>query len=67
VDGYRVYRSNQSGAGYQSITPSPVAGTAFTDAGVQSGQTYFYVVTAVDGQGVESVFSNEITAVIPIP
>lgn len=67
VDGYRVYRSSQSGAGYQPITTSPVAGTSFTDSNVQSGQTYFYVVTAVDAQGIESVFSNEITAVIPIP
>ena len=66
VSGYRVYRSNQSGSGYQLITSSPVSGTTFTDASVQSGQTYFYVVTAV-ASGAESAFSNETTAIIPIP
>jgi fibronectin type 3 domain-containing protein len=32
---------------------------------VQSGKTYFYVVTAVNSSDVESTFSNEVTAAIP--
>jgi fibronectin type 3 domain-containing protein len=47
------------------VSGAPVATTAFNDANVTSGATYFYVVTAVDGQGAESVFSNEATAAIP--
>jgi fibronectin type 3 domain-containing protein len=35
------------------------------DPGVQSGTTYFYVVTAVDSSNVESTYSNQATAAIP--
>jgi fibronectin type 3 domain-containing protein len=37
----------------------------FSDPTVQSGQTYYYVATAVDGIGNESVHSNEVAAAIP--
>jgi len=67
VNGYRVYRSTISGAGYQLITSSLIPGTTFTDNAVGSGQTFFYVVTSVDAQGIESAFSNEATAAVPIP
>jgi fibronectin type 3 domain-containing protein len=43
---------------------SEVSGTAFTDAGVSSGATYYYVVTAFNGAA-ESVHSNEAVAVVP--
>jgi hypothetical protein len=67
VDGYRIYRSTQQGLGYQPINASLISVTWFTDSDVQSGQTYYYVMTAVDAQGAESVFSNEAAAAIPIP
>jgi len=67
VDGYRVYRSSVSGVGYELISSSLVPEATFTDHVVISGQTFFYVVTSVDAQGVESVFSNEAMAAIPIP
>src|SRR6266850_474753 len=66
INGYRVYRSTQSGFGYQLLTTSLQPGLVFTDSTVLSGQTYFYVVTSVDAQGIESIFSNEATAAIPI-
>jgi hypothetical protein len=65
VSGYNVYRSTVSGGPYTKINPSLVAVLNYTDSTVQSGFTYFYVTTAVDGSGNESVFSNEGTAVIP--
>jgi fibronectin type 3 domain-containing protein len=34
---------------------------------VQSGQTYYYVVTAVDTSGAESVYSNQVQAIVPSP
>ena len=34
---------------------------------VQSGQTYYYVVTAVDSSNVESTYSNQASATIPTP
>jgi hypothetical protein len=63
--GYFVYRGNISGGPYTRVTAFPVNAVAFTDASVNLGTTYYYVVTAVDSGGSESVFSNETSAVIP--
>jgi fibronectin type 3 domain-containing protein len=65
VSGYNVYRSTVSGTGFARINPSPVAVLSYTDASVLNGTTYYYVTTAVDAAGIESIFSNEATAVIP--
>jgi hypothetical protein len=67
VVGYNIYRSNVSGSGYSLMNGSPNAGTSYTDSTVNSGQTYYYVVKAVDGNDVESGPSNEVQAVIPKP
>jgi bacillopeptidase F len=68
VVGYYVYRSTTSGSGYAKLNASSIAPTTtYTDSSVQSGATYYYVVTAADGSGNESTFSNEATAVIPTP
>ena len=66
VVGYNVYRGTTSGGPYSKIT-SMNADTTFVDSLVQSGQTYFYVTTAVDGSGKESGNSNQTQAVIPTP
>jgi fibronectin type 3 domain-containing protein len=66
VAGYNVYRGTSAGGPYASkLTTSPVTSTQFTDSGLQSGLTYYYVVTAVDANGVESVNSNQASALIP--
>ena len=65
VVGYNVYRSSISGGPYTKLNSSLDASTTFTDSSVLSGQTYYYVVTAVDSNNVESVYSNQVTAVIP--
>ena len=67
VTGYNVYRGTVSGGPYTLLNSSQIALTAYTDSTVQSGQTYFYVVTAVDANNVESVYSNEVSAVVPFP
>jgi hypothetical protein len=67
ISGYNVYRSTISGGPYSGINSTLVATTNYTDQTVIAGSTYFYVVTAVDTSGVESGYSNETTAVIPIP
>ena len=67
VAGYNVYRGSQSGGPYIAVNSSPDASTGYTDNSVQAGQTYFYVVTAVDGSGNESVYSNQAQAVVPTP
>jgi fibronectin type 3 domain-containing protein len=67
VIGYNVYRSTQSGASYTLLNSGPVSTTSFTDSAVTNGQTYFYVVTAVDSALVQSGYSNEVFATIPSP
>jgi hypothetical protein len=65
VTGYNVYRGTKSGG--ESATPlnsSAVTGTTFTDTSVAAGQTYYYVVTAVDGS-TQSSDSNQASATVP--
>jgi Abnormal spindle-like microcephaly-assoc'd, ASPM-SPD-2-Hydin len=64
VQGYYVYRGAQTGGPYAKIsTLQP--GTSYVDASVLSGQTYYYVVTALGTNSQESAYSNEAVAVIP--
>jgi P pilus assembly chaperone PapD len=65
VAGYNVYRSSVHGGSYARLNSSPVGGVSYADSSVQGGQTYYYVATSVDANGSESVYSNEVTAVIP--
>lgn len=66
VSGYNVYRSAVSGTGYAKINGSiPVTVLSYTDTAVLNGTTYYYVTTAVDSTGAESLYSNQATAVIP--
>jgi len=67
VTGYDVYRG--STAGGESTTPinsSPLAATAtsYADTTVQQGNTYYYVVKALDGDEL-SPASNEVSATLP--
>jgi hypothetical protein len=64
AQGYFVYRGVQTGGPYNKISTLQPAAT-YTDATVVSAQTYFYVVTAVGSNSVESGFSNEAVATIP--
>jgi hypothetical protein len=67
VAGYRVYRSQAAGRGFQPLTPAPQAATTYVDTSVRRGETYYYHVTAVDGsrRANESVPSPEATARVP--
>jgi large repetitive protein len=67
VVGYNVYRSTVSGGPYTLLNSTPNAGLNYTDMAVTAGQTYYYVVTAVDASGMESAQSNQASAVIPTP
>ena len=64
---YKIYRGTQSGGPYAVLGSGNGTATTYTDGTVQSGQTYYYVVTAVDSAGLESVYSNQAQAVIPTP
>lgn len=66
LQGYRVYRSQVSGGPYNGISGTLTATTlAFTDSTVSSSQSYFYVITSLDVNGLESAPSMEVSAQIP--
>ena len=65
VVGYNTYSSAQSGGPYTKLTSAPVAATSYTDSAVQAGQTYYFVVTSVDSSNEESVYSAEVSALVP--
>lgn len=62
---YNVYASGISGGPYSRIA-SGLADTIWSSP-VGSGESLFYVVTALDGASDESAYSNEVKAVIPSP
>jgi len=59
LDGYKVYRSTLPDSGFKLLGSSAmqmVRGTTrYTDTGLKNGVTYYYIVTAVDQNGNESV------------
>jgi hypothetical protein len=68
ITGYYVYRSTTSGTGFGRLNsgqPLSASATQFGDGSVQAGQTYYYVVTAVNSSNVESADSNQTVATIP--
>jgi hypothetical protein len=67
VAGYNVFRGNVSGGPYAQINSALAATAAYTDNTVVSGQTYYYVTTAVNESGVQSGYSNEAQGAIPTP
>jgi fibronectin type 3 domain-containing protein len=68
VAGYNVYRgTNPPGnEGATPINSALVTGTTYVDTAVFAGEKVDYVVTAVSSAGVESIHSNEVSAVVPI-
>ncbi len=65
--GYNVYRGTVSGGPYTMINTSPDSTISYTDSAVVSGQTYYYVTTAVNSESEESGYSNQAQAAIPTP
>ncbi|OGV74351.1 MAG: hypothetical protein A3K19_27370 [Lentisphaerae bacterium RIFOXYB12_FULL_65_16] len=59
IQGYLVYRSPTSGAGFDAITATPVAGCEFTDPAPLPGAAY-YRVTALERCGLESLPAAEV-------
>jgi hypothetical protein len=68
LQGYKVYRSQISGGPYSNLSGTLGTSTlAFTDTAVLGGQSYFYIVTSIDVNGLESAPSPEVSATIPSP
>jgi hypothetical protein len=65
VIGYNCYSSTVSGGPYSKLNTLPLAAKSYMDTTVQSGKTYYYVVTSVDSNYVESALSSQVSARIP--
>jgi hypothetical protein len=62
--GYNVFR-HEAGAQPVKINSEPLNTPAFRDTKVESGKTYIYSVSAVDGRGNESARSQEASEAVP--
>jgi len=64
VTTYNVYRGTTAGGPYSKLA-SGIKDTKYQDSLVNSGTTYYYVVTSLDEGGHESPYSAEIQAKVP--
>jgi fibronectin type 3 domain-containing protein len=67
VVGYNVYRGTTTGGPYSKLNSSAIVTTFYSDSTVKSGSTYYYVTTAMNSSGAESIKSNEVRTAIPTP
>jgi len=65
--GYRVYRSDKEGERGSLLTPELLPSPAYRDTTIQSGQHYWYTVTAVDRAGNESAPSPTVAVEVAQP
>jgi hypothetical protein len=63
--GYNVYRSGQAGVQGERLNADLLPAPAFRDLTAAPGRQYFYMVTAVDRSGNESVPSESIPGGVP--
>ena len=60
MTGYHVYRSPTSHSGYSKLNPSLLGSSSYEDDTIPLDTTYYYVVTGVDSNSVETGYSNEV-------
>lgn len=65
VAGYNAYRAVLVSGPFVRLNSSLILATKYVDKTVLSGKTYYYVTTAVDFSGVESLPSNVSMVTIP--
>lgn len=63
--GYFVYRRSQQDSAATKLNQQPVTASAYSDKSVQTGNTYFYSVSAIDERGNESKRSEETSEQVP--
>jgi hypothetical protein len=65
--GYNVYRSTSSGGTYTKLNASLLGSSSYSDTSVSNGTTYWYRVTAVSTENLESANSNTVSATPTAP
>jgi hypothetical protein len=58
ASGYSLYRSDAQDTGFELVNIYPIESTDFEDTQVENGKTYYYYITSVDDNGVESTASE---------
>ena len=60
LDGYDLYRSD-TGADltFTKVNTDRITGTTYTDTGLEDNTTYYYMLKAVDDEGLESEYSDQ--------
>jgi len=64
LQGYKIYMATVTGGYGAPISTVSKDDTRYTVTGLETGVTYFFVVTAYNSSGVESSFSNEVSTII---
>ena len=64
LQGYKIYLATVSRGYGAPIATLPMDVTSYTVTGLETGTTYFFVVTAYNSTGAESSFSNEVSKTI---
>jgi len=67
VVSYVVYRRTGATGSFTKVGSTSNTATTFTDTTVQGNQTYFYQVTCVDSNNLESAVDGPVTATTPGP
>src|SRR5215472_3417450 len=65
VTAYNIYRSEQPEGPYARMQTVSAPKHQYVDAAIQTGGTYYYVVTSVASDGMESDDSIQVTARVP--
>jgi fibronectin type 3 domain-containing protein len=67
VIGYYIYRGGSSDGPWTRLIASTETALSYTDTTVQAGQLYFYAVSSVGSDDLESALSGTVSAQIPSP
>ena len=62
LSGYNVYQAGTAGGPYTQVNAVLVTDVSYVDTGLTNDVAYYYVVTAVDSSGNESLLSVEVNA-----
>ena len=61
IVGYNVYRTSVSGKAHVKINKELIPCTSYNDTGLPDGKKFYYRITAVDVNGLESQPSQEVS------
>ena len=65
--GYNLYRRSEPGDEWTGINTHLILDTNYSDEDLGDGETYYYIMRAVNSQGIESDDSNEASGMTPKP